>query len=396
MPKFLVESSLAKKITERLITPFNSMTTFFLRRSVEKAFQLDESPSGLTLNPYKPVQADPPIITSAVDDIMYIVNRVLQQSLATSQIQVVNNVLPTLFRILGADFVGMIQRKMRDEYYPKPVVQGGQPAEGTVITFLVLINNLDVAVDYMRRIVQNSMQGKRSARGSDDEDALQMLFPDSTEAETARHTMRSLTRSFETKTTELLSDGIQVIFNNVVKHRLRPILAESFRDVEYQPESSSEATVLNHDDDMDQDNDNDDDNIETKTAEIVRTRFTTSWNNLMKPLSRILTTSAVDRLLSVSVGYLARLLEKRLWSYQGRINVLGATRLERDVSGIVNGAVEGRYKHREGFSRCLGMVMVMGMEDDEWEEVMEGGGDSEEMFGLKREELGRVRGMVRR
>jgi hypothetical protein len=42
MPKFLLNSTLMKKITDRLITPFNIMTTFFFRRSVEKAFQLDK------------------------------------------------------------------------------------------------------------------------------------------------------------------------------------------------------------------------------------------------------------------------------------------------------------------------------------------------------------------
>ena len=56
----------------------------------------------------------------------------------------------------------------------------------------------------------------------------------------------------------------------------------------------------------------------------------------------------------ITVAYLARLLEKRLWSYHGRVNALGAIRLERDVSGIVNAAVDvgsgrgapGRYRHR--------------------------------------------------
>jgi len=50
MPDLLVKSALSRKISGRLTTPFNVMTTFFFRRSVEKAFQLDEAPSGLSLN----------------------------------------------------------------------------------------------------------------------------------------------------------------------------------------------------------------------------------------------------------------------------------------------------------------------------------------------------------
>ena len=129
MPQFLSNSSLYKKVSKNLVEPFNVMTTFFFRRSVEKAFQLDESPSDLNLNPNKPLGANPPFITSAVDDVMYIVNQVLQRSLATSQRAVVSSVVPTIGRVLGSDFVGMIQRKMRDESYPKPVIQGGLPPE---------------------------------------------------------------------------------------------------------------------------------------------------------------------------------------------------------------------------------------------------------------------------
>lgn len=380
------------------------MTTFFLRRSVEKAFQLDEQPSGLTLNPHKPLNADPPHITSAVDDIMYIVNKVLKQSVATSQRHVVMNVVPTLSRVLGADFIGMIQRRMRDECYPRAAVQGGQPPEPIVIAFLVLINNLDVAVDYVRRIVQNQLELKdsklHSADGStgDSESGLHVLFPLSDDAVTVSRSLRSLSNSFEAKASDLLSDGIQVVFNNVVKHRLRPILADAFRDIEYQPRDDSDptSTVYHSYDDEDMDE-------EILRAELVRPRFATAWSALMLPIARILTPAAFDRLLGVTVAYLARLLEKRLWSYNGRVNALGATRLERDVSGIVNASVDvtsghgapARYRHRDVFARCLQMVLIMGMDDDEWHDVIRGREAAEVVDKLSSEERARARAIVR-
>lgn len=106
----------------------------------------------------------------------------------------------------------------------------------------------------------------------------------------------------------------------------------------------------------------------------------------------------------MTIAYLVRLLEKRLWSYQGRVNPLGAARLERDISGLVSAAVDvgygsgapGRYKHREAFSRCVQMTLVMSMDDDEWEEVVHGGEAADVVDKLSREERIRVRGMVRR
>ncbi|CAI7650553.1 unnamed protein product [Penicillium pancosmium] len=394
-PAFLSESSLARKVNDKLIGPFNAMTTFFFRRSVEKAFQLDESPSGLSLNMHQPLKSDPPHITSAVDDIMYIVNKVIQQSLATSQEGVVTNVVPTLSRVLGSDFIGMTQRKMRDECYPRAAVQGGQPPEQIVIAFLVQMNNLDIGIDYIRRIVANNT-GTQQQTGINSEkptepvsEHLRSLFPVPSSARRVSQTLQTLATSFEVKVNELLSDGIQVVFNNVIKQRLRPILADAFRDIEYQPTTTEETEY--------------DENRSSK--EIVRPRFATGWSDLLLPIARILTQQAFARLLTVTIAYMARLLEKRLWSYQGRVNPLGAARLERDISGLVSAAVDvgfgaggatGRYRHREAFVRCVQMTLVMSMDEDEWDEVLHGGEAADVVDKLSREERIRVRGMVRR
>ncbi|KAJ5699970.1 hypothetical protein N7536_002983 [Penicillium majusculum] len=389
LPSFLRESPLAQKINDRLVSPFNAMTTFFFRRSVEKAFQLDESPSGLTLNPQRPLKADPPHITSAIDDIMYIVNKVIQQSLATSQDAVVTNVVPTLSRVLGSDFIGMTQRKMRDECYPRSI-QGGQPAEQTTISFLVQINNLDLGVDYIRRIVQNNTGSKPDTTTTEATSHLLTIFASPSTAKKVHQTLQTLSTTFESKVTDLLTDGIQVIFNNTIKSRLRPILADAFRDIEYAPNPNT----------LEPDNPN----SSFDNKELVKPRFTTLWNDLLTPFARILTPSAFDRVLGVTIAYLARLLEKRLWSYGSRINALGAARLERDVAGLVGAAVDvgyvagapGRYKYREFFARCVQMTLVMGMDEDEWDEVRRGGVAAEVVEKLGREDLIRVRGMVRR
>ena len=404
LPSFLEESSLARKVNDRLVTPFNAMTTFFFRRSVEKAFQLDESPSGLTLNMQRPLKADPPHITSAVDDIMYIVNKVLQQSLATSHEAVVTNVVPTLSRVLGSDFIGMTQRKMRDECYPRAVVQGGQPPENLIIAFLVQINNLDIGIDYIRRIVQNTTGSKQpvpaSKEGSQENapevtDHLLSLFPARSSALVVAQTLHGLASSFESKVNDLLTDGIQVVFNNVIKNRLRPILADAFRDIEYQPSSDADVPLDTQDDYNEHDG---------TSKEIVRPRFAAGWSDLLVPIARILTQQAFDRLLTVTISYFTRLLEKRLWSYQGRVNPLGAARLERDIAGLVSAAVDvgygsgtpSRYRHREALSRCVQMTLVMSMDEDEWDEVLQGGEAAEVVDKLTREERVRVRAMVRR
>lgn len=373
------------------------MTTYFFRRSVEKAFQLDEQPAGLSLNPKQTLPSNPPHITSAVDDVMFIVDQIVERSLATSQKTVISSVIPTLARVLGSDFIGMIQRKMRDESYPKVTVQGAPPGDQTVIAFLVLINNLDVATTYVERIVQSRIGassavlltngGQKVPPGS-----LTALFPLNDDAAIVGNTLRSMQNSFEIKTSELISEAIFVVFKNVIRPRLRPILADAFRDVDYQM-TQEELEVLIRENEADEDSSDSPDVA-------VQTRFQRSWDILTRPIMRLLTQRNYERLLATIISHLGEVLEKRLWSYYGRLDDLGAVRLERDIASIVNVVVRGgRYGLRDAFARCTQICLVMNMESVEWEELHEGGtiGGGEEGVDWKinGEERMRARAMVR-
>jgi hypothetical protein len=379
MPNFLATSNLHKKVNSHLIEPVNAMTTFFFRRSVEKAFQLDEAPADLTLNPTKPLGSNPPFITSAVDDVMYIVNQVIQRTLATSQRAVVSSVVPAVSHILGAEFIGMIQRKMRDESYPKPVIQGGLPPEDKVIAFLVLINNLDIANDYVKRIVSQQL-GRHSQAGEEDtKSPLHDLFPFGHDAIFVENTLKAMEKSFASKSGDLLNDGITVLFSNVLKPRIRPILAEAFRDIKYDPEDSE----------------NEDE--EENDVDVVKSRFDRGWGVVIRPIKRILTSANFDRLLALGLNSLASSLEKRIKSYYGRVNELGAVRLERDVAGIITAATSGgAYSLRDAFQKSTQMTLILNMEDDEFAEVADDtSGESGIPWVLDAEERKRVRAIVK-
>ena len=384
-PSFLSNSNLMKKIEDRLLTPFNTMTTFFFRRSVEKAFQLDEAPSDLTLNPRQPLKSTPPHVSSAIEDIMYIVNKILQQTLATSQAQVITSIIPTLSRVMGSDFLGMEQRKMRDEHYPRPVVQGGLPPESTIIAFIVLVNNVDVASSYVSQMITGRIDPGIQP-------SLSQLFPAPTEEETVTATLRSFSVNFTEKSSELLSDATNVLFNNVMKPRLRPILLDSFRDIEYNLSASALSELidtLGHD------------SVDaTSFQNLVSSRFNHGWEALTRPIARLMTEATYSSLLTTTATYLSKLLEKRLWTYAGRVNAAGAARLESDINGIVKAVVNSgtkvglNWKIREMFLRVSQIVMVMSMDTEEWDELIREGGVGDVADKLKPEERRRVREMV--
>ncbi|KAL9091426.1 MAG: hypothetical protein Q9165_004812 [Trypethelium subeluteriae] len=403
LPNFLSNSALQKKVSKGLVEPFNVMTTFYFRRSVEKSFQLDESPPDLSLNPNKDI-GNPPFITSAVDDVMYIVNQVLHRSLSTSQRPVISSVMPAVDRVLGSDFVGMIQRKMRDGCYPKAAIQGALPPEDKIIQFLVLINNLDVATDYIKRIVKSNLQSGQppaetngnSGGGPRKRSALTESFPFNNDASFVENSLKSMESSFENKTSELIAEAITVTFNQVMKPRIRPILTEAFRDTDYSLSAEDLAELR-----REREGDTVGGEEDVLSDDLVKQRFTRAWTALSKPLKRILTDKNGDRLITTAVQYLSRALEKRIWSFYGRINELGAVRMERDIAGIISATVQGgRYGLRDPFSRCQQITLIMNMEEDEWEEMVqakneEQGTEEEIVWYLNMDERRRARAMVK-
>lgn len=359
------------------------MTTFFFRRSIEKAFQLDEQPQGLSLNPTKHFVSSAPYITSAVDDVMFIVNQIVERSIATSQREAVSTVIPSIARVLGSDFIGMIQRKMRDESYPKAAVQGALPPEQTIISYLILINNLDVATEYVKRIIRPHADQTMST-------ALTALYPFNQDATSVTISLKSLEQSFAGRTSELINDGIYVIFKNFIKPRLRPVLADCFRDMDYQltKEDIERLSLGVQVEDGD-----------TNLDAEVQHRFQRGWDTLTKPIARLLTDQNYEILLTTTISYISDFLEKRIWNFHGRMNYSGAVRLERDIANIINVAVKGgKYGLRDAFARCTQICLIMNMEEDEWEEFQTTPiekGYKEVEWRIDREERIKARTMIR-
>ena len=61
------------------------------------------------------------------------------------------------------------------------------------------------------------------------------------------------------------------------------------------------------------------------------------------------------------------------------MNVLGASRMERDFSGIIGSVARGgKYGIRDLFARASQLCMLANMEEDEWEAVNADEGEGDE------------------
>ena len=371
-------------MSDKLSTPYNVMTTFFFRRSVEKAFQLDDYPSGLSLSLSKRLEGNAPYIILAVDDIMYIVNAVVQKSISTSQKEIITSVMPAIERILGGDHIRMVQRKMRDECYPKPIIQGGFPPEDKIIQFIVMINSLEMANEYLSRIIRGrvGVSGDQM-NGSAHHGPLRESFPLERDVAIVANALHSLESKVIAKSRDLMNEGIQVLFVQVVKPRLRPVFSDTFRDADYTLTEDELVEIAQQNDEEEED-----------ILDQVPRRFEHGWDQLMKPIARLMTPGPFSTLLATTAKYLSIVLERRVLTYSGRTNGFGAIRIERDFSGIVNTVSRGDYGVREAFSKVTQLLMVANMEDDEWAELNAPDGAGGIDWVLTEEERQKARSLV--
>lgn len=208
-----------KKITSQLVAPYNDMSAFILRRAVERAFQLEESAFESTGD------SAPPLTIPAVDDVMYVVSTILQKSMSTSQRAVVAPVILNIGRLLSSDFIGMLQRRM-DESPSRSVL------EDTTTSLAILSNSLDVASEYLSRITSIYLSPSATGGGMANNNLLTASFSNS-HAVALASTLTRLESSFSTRTSEVMSERLEMLFNQVVQPSLQPVLRDAFRDINY-------------------------------------------------------------------------------------------------------------------------------------------------------------------
>lgn len=342
VPNILQESGFANKVSNRLSPAFESMATFVLRRSVEKAFQMDELP-----NLYQRFTNEAPLVSSAVDDVMFILATLVRQTIETGELQLIKHVFGNFRRIMESDYVGILQRKLRDEA-PKQLSAVSQPQkpppgsktkllaglsgadEKRLRTYLIYLNSFSVTSNYIDRIF-SSMEVDQN-------------LPFETDADAVRSILSTLGSSVRNKCNELINDGIQVIFTTVLNVRLRGICNAMFRDADYMVDPQS----------------TDDQNLSIT--------FSAGWDDLMKEFSKMFSPDNFAKLVDKAASAVSRMLEKWVWSLEGKVNELGAIRLDRDISKIVSRVSADGYRLREKFVRVAQLVMILGLDEEEEEE----------------------------
>ncbi|BGP30594.1 Golgi transport complex subunit 4 [Rhodotorula toruloides] len=356
-------STLGKEIAKQLKETYMPLELWYLRTAIERAHQMDE-----------PDYSSTPYLSSSLDDIFYIVKKTIQRLVSTAQIDNLVAMNKELRSVLDRDVAEIWRARIEAAFKELAASQTAQSGMAIGVSgigsvaamggrareeererrekearnvFIVYLNNLDTAASYTSRLLAEVLASE----------ALESSFFLFSELERAR-TSLSLLRNSEEKFRAVLKSGLDHLFNQLVRPKLRPLLSEVYKDVSYK---------------LDEDAYN-----EAEYRDDVRKRFVKGWDALMSAYRDSLTESTFNLFFSTAVNVLVRPWESMVRGM--KFTELGALRLDRDIRTILS-YLSGQAPFasgslRESFSRLQQIATLLTLDSaDEAEEVLSASGN---------------------
>ncbi|GAA5821216.1 hypothetical protein JCM11251_004517 [Rhodosporidiobolus azoricus] len=357
------ESQLGKAISKQLKEVYMSMELWYLRSAIERAHQVDE-----------PDLSSTPFLSSSLDDIFFIFKKTLQRLVSTAQVDNLVSTNKELRAVLDRDVAEIWRARMEGAF--KDLQAGSSGGASALVgvggmggmaanlggrareeererkekearnTYIVYLNNLDTAASYTSRLLAEVLSSETLPSS---------FFLDS-ELERARSSL-SLLRNSEEKFRSVLKSGLDHLFNQLVRPKLRPLLSEVYKDLSYKLDEDGYADAEYRDD--------------------VRKRFVKSWEALLSGYRDSFTESNFNLFFATAVNVLVRPWESMIRGM--KFTELGALRLDRDIRSILSflsaQASFASGSLRESFSRLQQIATLLTLDSpEEAEEVLSSSG----------------------
>ncbi|WVF70902.1 hypothetical protein IAT40_005697 [Kwoniella sp. CBS 6097] len=327
----VLEQSGSQRAIENLLKVYyEPLELWFLRTSIEKAHRLDS-----------PDISSRPHLSSILDDTFYLLKLVLNRLLSCGSLSTLSSMRHKIAEVIERDYTGVIRKKM-------DAVYAGQPASTSSNTqdrgtekdrrekdqrsaFIIHLNDLDISADYMERLLDEIMA------------SLPQVFLE-TELDTVRdeiETFREISNRFRTA----CKTGLEQLFNQLTRPRLRGLLDDCYKDVTYLLDEDTFA--------------------EAEETDLVRKRFVRAWEGLVAGYKDSLTDHNYQTFFNMTVEVLVRPWEKMILSM--RFTELGAIRFERDVRAVANylSSQTTFGGARDKFTRLQQIATILNLDADE-------------------------------
>ncbi|CAG8506943.1 12821_t:CDS:2, partial [Acaulospora colombiana] len=197
-PTEITKSSGLVKQTKSLMADFLVMEEYFLKKAIEKAIKIDKYEEGN-------------VVSSCVGDVFYILKECLIRVVSTSDIECLTSVVNLASQSLGTDYIAVFQKRLLTAF-------ATTEQKDAKIGYMILLNNLDVSSEYMQRLT--SELSALPSINEDDSEKVQKCFD-------------WLNNNTTNKFKQILASGIEQLFAQMVRPKIRPILQEAYKDIKY-------------------------------------------------------------------------------------------------------------------------------------------------------------------
>ncbi|WRT64259.1 uncharacterized protein IL334_001190 [Kwoniella shivajii] len=323
----VVEQSGSQRAIENLLKVYyEPLELWFLRMSIEKAHRLDS-----------PDTSARPHLSSILDDTFYLLKLVIGRLLSCGSIATLRSMRQRLGEVIERDYTGVIRKKMDGVYSGQASGSQDRGPEKDKrerdqrTAFIIHLNDLDVSADYMERLLDEVLAN------------LPQVFLEM-ELRVVQDEIQIL-REISDRFRSTCKTGLEQLFNQLIKPRLRGLLDDCYREVTYLLDEDTFA--------------------EADESDLVRKRFVRGWEILVDGYKDSLTDHNYQTFFNLTVEALVRPWEKMIQSM--RFTELGAIRFERDVRAISNylSAQTSFGGARDKFTRLQQIATVLNLDADE-------------------------------
>jgi hypothetical protein len=389
LPTLIINSQFTKKIHDKYLPAFENLYTFYFRRSLEKAISIEELPS---LDSYLHTKATNPTndipCSSVIEDITLILNNSLRDVIDSSITSTVKKFISGSYQVIQQDLINGFFIKSLNENTPRynqslslispeadnlrsPSVSRSATPEpsslgflkgaassalGNVVTsstvatsnnpklvkFAIYLNSVAIGQEYFNKVFDKLLK---------DDKYLRNTFPFGKDHEIVKLILSNdFIDPFNQATTKIMSDSLLNLYNQSFRAKILALIND------FIPDSVDSNYVVF--------------SLNDQESNEIYVRFTSGWQALIKPYQRTFHKTLTRKLLRLLVVNISNIIEKKLNSVlqKYKISELGSIKLERDLSYLINEVCEDNYHLREKFVRLTQIVLLVGMDDEEYEE----------------------------
>ncbi|KXN87736.1 Conserved oligomeric Golgi complex subunit 4 [Leucoagaricus sp. SymC.cos] len=282
-----------KLFNDIILTYFIPFEIWYTRTIVDKAHRMSS-----------PDVSQTPVITTTPDDVFYIFKLVTSRMLSTASVFVVQRTLEQLREVVEKDYIGIIKKKL-DDVYRNAVTPGSNVRADKIerenrISFIILLNDLDISASHLDRLTRDLAEGAIITQNFTD--------PEGEVAKSHILAFQSLGGKFKST----LRSGIEQLFNQLLRPKLRNFIPEIYNNVSYQLDEETYAT--------------------SDYQDVVRKRFVKTWEGLVDGYKDPFTDNNYRMFFGLALDVLLRPWEKFVLNF--KYTELGAIRFDRDLRAI--------------------------------------------------------------